>query len=132
GLIRIGTSDLFEDYRVTGGFRIPTNFGGTEYFITFEDLKKRLDKKYTFYRKTDSRTYDFSTIPPHWPSPVYAKSKTNYAEVNFRYPLDFTKSLRGILSYRMDQLVFQSSDIFSLLLTNYTEHWAAFRGEYVF
>lgn len=128
--IRIGTADLFEDYRVTGGFRIPTNLNwNTEYFMSFEDLKHRLDKRYTFYRKTDVRSYDAS---PFWIYPVNAKAKTNYLEAAFRYPLDYTKSLRGIASYRLDKVVFLASDSFSLGLKDYNESWVALRGEYVF
>lgn len=128
--IRVGTADLFEDYRVTGGFRMPTNLNwNTEYFISFEDLKHRLDKRYTFYRKTDNRSYDAS---PVWIYPVNAKAKTSYAEAALRYPLDYTKSLRGIFSYRNEKVVFLATDVFSLDLKDYNENWIAFRGEYVF
>ena len=129
GLIKLSTTDLFEDYRFTGGFRIPTSLGGNEYFFSFDDIKKRLDKKYTFYRRVDAKQYDAA---PFWAYPLYGKSKTNYFEAAFRYPLDYTKSIRGITSYRMEQLVFLGSDSFSLGLDNYTENWISVRGEYVF
>ena len=129
GLIKVSTVDLFEDYRFTGGFRLPTNLGGSEYFFSFDDIKKRLDKHYTFYRKVDTRVYNAN---PLWAYPVYAKSKTNYLEANFNYAIDVTKSIRGIASYRQEKLVFLSSDSFSLRLKDYNENWIAMRGEYVF
>ena len=129
GMIKLSTTDIFEDYRFTGGFRLPTNLGGNEYFFTFEDLKKRLDKKYTFYRRVDTRQYDAS---PFWAYPVYGKSKTNYFEAAYRYPLDFTKSIRAVASYRLEKLVFLASDSFSLGLKDYNENWVSVRGEYVF
>ncbi len=129
GLIKLSTTDLFEDYRLTGGFRIPTSLGGSEYFFSFDDVKKRLDKKYTFYRRVDAKQYNAA---PFWAYPVYAKSKTNYFEATYRYPIDYTKSIRGIASYRMERLVFLASDSFSLGVNNYTENWTSIRGEYVF
>ncbi|MEI7802427.1 MAG: hypothetical protein WCI97_07280, partial [Bacteroidota bacterium] len=130
GLIKLSTTDLFEDYRFTGGFRVPTTLGGNEYFFSFDNIKKRLDKKYTYYRHVITQPpYDAS---PYWAYPVYAKAKTNYFEAAYKYPIDYTKSIRGIASYRMEKLVFLGSDSFSLGLKDYNEDWVSIRGEYVF
>src|SRR6185503_5005773 len=58
----LSITDLMEDYRITGGFRLPTAFNGTEYFLTYEDLKHRLDKKFTVYRKSVSVSADYSPL----------------------------------------------------------------------
>ena len=42
GLITLSISDLMEDYRFSGGFRIPTSFSGSEYFMRFDHLKNTL------------------------------------------------------------------------------------------
>ena len=128
-LMKLGITDLFEDYRITGGFRLPTNITGSEYFISFEDFKKRLDKKYTYYRRTQNRAFDF---PGQWFLPVNTKIKTNYAEASLRYPLDYNRSFRGNISYRNEQAVYLSTDTFSLNRPSYDENWASIRGEYVF
>lgn len=128
-LIKLGIVDLFEDYRITGGFRLPTNITGSEYFVSFEDFKKRLDKKYTYYRRVQTRSLDF---PGQWFLPVNTKIKTNYAEASLRYPFDYNRSVRGNISYRNEQSVFLSTDTFSLNKPNYDENWVALRGEYVF
>ena len=39
---KIGTLDLFEDYRVTGGFRFSGNFDSNEYLLSVENLKGTL------------------------------------------------------------------------------------------
>lgn len=127
--IKAGISDLMEDYKLVGGFSLPTTLGGAQYFATFEDLKKRLDKKYTFYRSTESRTYDAT---PLWYMPVSAHAHTNYFEASLRYPLDFTKSIRLNLAYRAERIVFLSTDSFSLGLKNYSENWTSARVEFVF
>ncbi|HZG00296.1 MAG TPA: hypothetical protein VEY71_04800, partial [Chitinophagales bacterium] len=129
GLIKLGITDLFEDYRITGGFRVPTNISGSEYFVSFEDFKGRLDKKYTYYRRVRGETYDFSSA---WFLPVNGKVKTNYAEAQLRYPLDYNRRFGVIGGFRQERVVFQATDTFSLGLDDYTENWASLRGEYVF
>ncbi len=44
-LFKIGANDLFEDYKITGGFRLSPDFDANEYLLSFENLKKRLDKQ---------------------------------------------------------------------------------------
>ena len=128
-LLRIGISDLMEDYRITGGFRFPTSFDGTEYYLMFEDLKNRLDKRYTAYRRSKTVSYDAN---PLWYLPVNAKQRTYLADVTLRYPLDYNRSLRLSTSYRNERINYLATDSFSLGLAQYTQHWAVLRLEYVF
>lgn len=129
GLIAISLSDLMEDHRIMGGFRFPTTFDGSEYFLAYENLKKRLDKRFLYYRRSNFQTYDFTPI--HFPE-VNARQKTNYWEASARYPFDVLRSLRGALAYRNYKIVFLGTDQFTLDLPNYTEHWLTAKFEYVF
>ena len=43
-LTRFGTLDLFEDYRITGGFRFAGDFDSNEYLMSVENLKGKFDK----------------------------------------------------------------------------------------
>jgi hypothetical protein len=43
GLIRVGTSELMEDLKITGGFRLATNLKDNEWFANFQNLRKRVD-----------------------------------------------------------------------------------------
>lgn len=128
-LLRVGISDLMEDYRITGGFRFPTSFDGTEYYLMFEDLKHRLDKRYTAYRRSKTVSYDAN---PLWYLPVNAKQRTYIADVTLRYPIDYNRSLRLSTSYRNERINYLATDSFSLGLAQYTQHWAVMRLEYVF
>lgn len=129
GLITLSISDLFEDYRITGGFRIPTSFTGSEYFITYENLRKRIDKKLLAYHKVDRAAYDASPI---WFEPIQAKRKTHYLEASAKYPFDILRSVRAKLGYRKYRVVFLSTDAFSNVITPYQEDWLSGRAEYVF
>ena len=53
-MLKTRVLDVMEDYRFEAGIRIPTRFNGMEYFLTFETLRKRLDQKYSFYRKGET------------------------------------------------------------------------------
>ena len=60
------------------------------------------------------------------------KVKTNYAEAQLRYPLDYNRRFGAVAGFRQERVVFQATDTFSLGLDDYTENWASLRGEYVF
>lgn len=135
-MINLGISDLFEDYRITGGFRLPYDFDGSEYFLAYESLRKRLDKRILYYRKVDKETY--SDVVPFYNIvispinlPVETKIKTNYFEYRLSYPFDVIKSLRWYMAYRHDNYVFLSRDDFSHSLPNYAESWVFAKMEYV-
>jgi len=63
-LLKTNFKDLFEDYEFEMGARFPTTFDGDEYFLTFKDKKKRLDKTYTAYRRTRRFTPSSNLFPP--------------------------------------------------------------------
>src|SRR5699024_4328818 len=51
GLIQVGVSDLMEDIKFTGGFRVPSNFNGSEYYFSYSNLRHYVDFKALYYRK---------------------------------------------------------------------------------
>jgi hypothetical protein len=48
---KFGTIDLFENYRITGGFRFAFNFDSNEYLLSVEQLKGKFDKQLIFHRQ---------------------------------------------------------------------------------
>lgn len=129
GLITVSLSDLLEDYRFTGGFRIPTSFSGSEYFLKYEDLKHRLDKQFLFYRRTDRNFFNFQ---PASFTEVGGRQHTYYLEGQLKYPIDILRSVRGKLGYRNYKVNFQATDNFSLQLPPYVENWLTASVEYVY
>ena len=49
---KLGTQDLFEDYKVTAGLRLPLDLQSSEYLIGLEMLKDRVDKQLFYHRQT--------------------------------------------------------------------------------
>ncbi len=127
-LFTVSISDLFEDYRFTGGIRFPTSFSGGEYYMSYEDLKHRLDKKLLWYYQSESAQYTFQ---PYWYPVVDAAIKTNIVEGQLKYPIDVIRSIRGSVSYRAEKIVFMANDTFSLNLPDYKEDWVSLKLEYV-
>ncbi len=126
GLIRIGISDLMEDYKFSGGFRFPSSLDGTEYFASFAYLKKRFDYKFTYYRKVDKSLLSDGSVD----YPV--KLKTNLYQLDVRYPFDQVRSVRMQAGFRTDRMVILGSDEPSLKVQDFTENFALLRLEYVY
>jgi hypothetical protein len=137
-MFKFGISDLLENHKVYGGLRLP--FVGidnsSEYFITYENLTKRLDKKVSFYRRSvGSRAYDrlpFTSITLPGNYYVDYSIKTNYLELELKYPINVLNSIRFGLAFRNDVVVYKAQDEFSLKLPNVSDNWLFARAEYVF
>lgn len=123
GLIRVGVTDLFEDIKFNGGFRFPSTFDGSEYFFSFEYLKKRIDWKGTYYRRVDRVSID-NAYP--------GKLKTNLVQLDARLPLDQVRSFRASVGFRQERVLVQAVDPASLQAPDLKDNYAQLRLEYVY
>ena len=121
GLFRIGISDLFENYRLTGGIRLAGNLTGNEYLLAIQDLRKRVDKSLIFHRQgiqtaevSGSRVMSHSLI-----------SKLSF-------PFSEVARISGSLSGRYNRTVYLSTDLANLNRENQQQFWVQAKGEYVF
>jgi hypothetical protein len=64
-LTKIGTVDLLENYKLTGGFRFSGNFDSNEYLVSLESLKGVWDKQLIFHRQAFSSGNDTSLYKIH-------------------------------------------------------------------
>ena len=101
GLIRLGTSDLMEDIRVTGAYKISTNLKDNEWYINYSNLKRRVDWGASYYRNV--LNYDAGNGIP-------LRIFTNLYQANIAYPFDETKSIRLSAGIRSDKQVLGSVD----------------------
>ena len=104
GIIRVGTSDLFEDWKFAGGFRISPNLDNNEYVLTTQYLKKRIDYGFTYYRSTEKNPPLYDT------SDFFAKQFSNLYQATITYPFNRIQSLRFNLGYRRDKYVILAQD----------------------
>ena len=122
-LIKMGMIDLFEDYRIIGGFRFPVNFNNTEYMLSYENLKSRMDKKYLVSRQSFTRNS---------PSGNAQKIQTYDAKYNLKFPFNEVASLRLTNSVRYDKLVTLSTEPSTLAIENENHYLAGVKLDYVF
>ena len=121
-LFKIGTLDLFEDYRITGGFRFSGNFDSNEYLLSLEALKGKYDKQVIFHKQTFDSYNNF----------YYYKIKSFTTYASLRRPLSTVLAVKGTLTYRYDTYVLQSTDQLSLMEPSYDRHWAGLKGELIY
>lgn len=124
---KVGAYDLLEDYRITGGFRMGTNFDSYEYLLSFEDLKGRWDKQYIYHRQTQVQTmYD------DWGWPHYYKTLSNEGMYVLKFPFNQVASVRGTFNFRYDKRFWQSNDYATLVEPPLSQAFLGIKLEYIF
>jgi hypothetical protein len=123
-LFKVGTQDLFEDYKITAGLRLGGDFDSNEYLISFENLKKRLDKELVYHRQSyQSATVDYSSL-------IKTSSQSTYLVL--KYPFSQVMALKGTFSFRNDNNVFLATDQRNLMRDNIVKYWGGAKLEYIF
>ncbi len=120
---QVSISDLFEDYQIIGGSRFSTDLSNNEYFITFEDRKRNLDKQLVLYRQKLNAGIGANGI-----SKIY----THDARFILKYPFSEVSGIRWSIDYRNNRQVIAATDANSLPEPNTFENWASTLVEYVF
>ena len=129
-LMKVGTHDLFEDYKITGGIRIPLDFESSEYLLSFEDLKKQIDRQYVFHRQV-FKHYGGEN------NSEYIKTITNEVSAIYKYPFNQVRAFLTTVSLRNDRNVYlYDLDITKLTATlekpDQYKLWARIKPEYIF
>ena len=120
-------NELFEDYRLLGGFRLGGDFRSTEYLFSFEDLHKRLDKQIIYHRisyfsQPSFQGYDY----------VMTKDITQELIFRFTYPFSQVSSLRASVLGRYDRSIFLYTDLASMEREAIYKFYAGEKLEYVY
>ena len=103
GLVRMGTVDLFEDYKLSGGFRIAPNLRDNDILFEATNLRKRIDLGFTYYRSSMQDYIDTSKSTITATDKPLAKRYSNYYLARLRFAFDRTKSLRVTIGPRFDK-----------------------------
>ncbi|MFK7936004.1 MAG: BamA/TamA family outer membrane protein [Saprospiraceae bacterium] len=126
-LLKMNVKDLFEDYQLEGGIRIPTTFNGAEYFLIFDDRKKRLDKQIAVYMRNRRNVTAGGFLTQN-----REEEQTILGQYSVRYPLDIFTSIRATGTLRQDRLVQLATDANTLNQPFINEQRAGVKLEYVF
>lgn len=123
---KVGIYDLFEDYRVTGGFRLGANFDSYEYLFSLENLKYKIDRQFIYHRQTFVNEYIDSV------SYFLQKVYTNELMGIFKYPFDQVSSVKASLTLRHDKEIFLSTEAASLAEPASYQFFSGLKLEYNF
>ncbi|MBL7939398.1 MAG: PD40 domain-containing protein [Flavobacteriales bacterium] len=121
-LTRMGISDLFEDHKIVGGFRLALDLNNNDYLLAYENLKRRMDKRISFQRQAYQGFSDFGVVKVH----------THNVRYQVSWPFSELASLRASVMYRNDRYVLQSIDPLSLRTPNEYDHMGGGKLEYVY
>ncbi|MES2847457.1 MAG: hypothetical protein V4685_00255 [Bacteroidota bacterium] len=133
GLIRLGTSELMEDHRIFGGFRLSTNLKDNEWLFGYENYKRRFDWGLTYYRNAQEAVV-YDPIPEISGDEFTGKIFTNIYMGNVSYPFDRTKRISFSFGLRNDNFVLHTNinDDATLKIPNSQERFALTHAEYVY
>ncbi|HEV7780960.1 MAG TPA: hypothetical protein VGO58_06820, partial [Chitinophagaceae bacterium] len=121
GMLRLGISDLMEDWKVAGGFRISPDLDNMEYIISTKYLKKRIDYGLTYYRSKAQYASQGGNL----------KLFSNLYNGTVAYPFNKIKSLRLSAGVRSDKFVFLAVNSQTLLTPDIKQLYGLVRLEYV-
>jgi hypothetical protein len=122
-LMKVGATDVFEDHRIVGGFRLAGNFGSNELMLMYQDNSKRMDKHYIVYRQSFNNYSRDRGV---------TKNQINDFKFMMRYPFNEVLSLRGSINYRNDKIVTLNTESSNLDKQNTYYHQAGSKLELVF
>ena len=121
-LFMLGLNDLFEDYRITGGFRIGWNLRSYEFMFSYENLSRRLDRQITVYRQSiESQVSGY----------VY-KQNSNSLFYTLKFPFNKHNSLRLTLKGRFENNIVVALSDQTLKEPDQHHLWAGGKLEYIF
>ena len=119
-LLKLGASDLFDDFKLLGGMRVPTalNSGG-EFLLMAEHLKDRIDHRLLFYRQKTVNTQG-----------LY-KWLTHDIRYRLSFPISEILSLRNTVNLRKDKQIFIPYSDNSLMMDNQEGYNSGLKTELV-
>ncbi|MDQ3551690.1 MAG: hypothetical protein M3413_09190, partial [Bacteroidota bacterium] len=101
GMLRMGTVDLFEDFKISGGFRMASNLRDNDILFEATNLRKRVDLGFTYYRSNNTLGAIINTGQQ-----LLVKQFSNYYLARVGYAFDRVRSLRLTVGPRFDRFVF--------------------------
>lgn len=130
--LKVGFVDLFENFHLDLGIRVPFDFNGMEYFVTLENKKGIIDQKYSFYRRGRIDNYVVLDTSNNFSIEVRGRNIKHLIQTELSYPLTKFQSIRGVFSLQLDKVAILAEELISLQIPVYYENRFGFRLEYVF
>ncbi|TXT33184.1 MAG: hypothetical protein FD136_1030, partial [Chitinophagaceae bacterium] len=98
---KVGVNELFEDIKFVAGLRFGTNLKDKDIFLTFQNLRKRIDWGVTYYR---------SNVTNFFATQFNNMLITNLYQFNAKYAINEVKSFRATVGLRSDRGILRPYD----------------------
>ncbi len=125
-LLKGVSKDMYEDFAIQMGIRVPFNFRGSEVFAIYDDRRKRIDKRIAFYRQQKSTDFPFGNLLRR------ERSLATFGQYRLSYPFDTYRSVRATGTLRQDRLFFLNGDPIAAESPRLSEHRAILKLEYIY
>ena len=130
GIVRIGTSDIMEDLKFSGGYRLSTNLKDNDWLFQFQNLRKRIDWGLTFYRNVQQISFSDNSVPPQ--TVGIGKVISNLYQGSLIYPFDVTRSVRVNIGLRSDKQIVSATDQLTLGIPDNSLKYGLLHLEFVY
>jgi hypothetical protein len=121
-------SDLFEDYRISAGALMAGSLSGNQYFVMYESLKKRIDRKFMLVQGRSVQQGEPTTVF----GPTTYRRNLLEGLSQFSFPFHRFASLRISGMYRTERQMPLSTDLYSIYRSGTLNHLAAIKTEFVY
>ncbi len=122
-LLKVGVTDLLEDYRIVGGVRLNLDLSNNEYLLSFANLKKRIDKEIVFHRQVNE--YNIMNL-------AFYRIFTHEFFYIMKYPFNPVLALKSTLLYKYEKGVFRATDVYTLSYPDYYGHNGSLKEELIY
>lgn len=126
GFFKVGLTDLLEDHRIVGGFRIPVSLNNIEYLFTYANLRKRLDKEIIFVRQASESEYYSGLLT------FIQRFRSYQLYYRLKYPFSPVFAVRGTANIRYQRGIWLSTNEPALAFPNTDEYWGGLKGEFIY
>lgn len=126
GFFQVSATDLLEDHRLVGGFRIPLNLRNIEYLFSYSNMKRRLNREIVFYRQATENDF----LGGYYYFIERFRSYQFYYILT--YPFTPVLSVKGTGNVRYQKFSKLSTNDIALQAPDVDEYWGGLKGELIY
>ncbi len=116
-LLKVGMTDIFEDYRVTGGARIALKLSSADFAVAYDNLLKRLDKRVTIVNQGKDVLVGFESNEV-----FHANLGITTVAYQVKWPFNEVLSVRGRIQGVNQRIVVKSTGPFDIDIPSFNSY----------
>lgn len=126
GFFQVGMTDLLENHRIIGGFRIPLNLSNVEYLFSYANLERRLDKEVLIVRQATENEFYIGYYT------FIERLRSYQLYYILKYPFSPVFAVKGTANVRYQKSTLLSTNEFALKEPDLHEFWGGVKGEVIY